>query len=148
MQPNIACVNLIKEFEGCKLTAYPDQGGRYTIGWGTAAPWVTEGMTCTQQQADAWLMQDVQNVAAALSRMIKVIVNENKFSALVSWAYNCGLGNAANSSLIARLNEGHPEEVPAQLERWNKVGGVIDAGLVRRRAAEVALWDTPVTADA
>ena len=146
MQCNQAGVDLIKSFEGCELTAYADQGGVWTIGYGTTGPFVTPGLTITQEQADNWLTAKIQSVAASLSRMITLPLNENEFSALCSWAYNVGIGSVANSTLLKELNEGDVDEVPNQLMLWNHVDGVINQGLVRRRAAEVDLWNLPVDA--
>lgn len=148
MQCGAAGIALIKSFEGCKLCAYQDQGGVWSIGYGQTGPFVTEGLTIQQDQADAWLHQSVDTVAAGLSRMIKMVLNQNEFDALCAWAYNVGLGNASSSSVIALVNQGHLELVPSHLAQWNKitVNGqkVADAGLTRRRAAEIALYNTPM----
>ena len=143
MNCNVAGIALVQEFEGCKLTAYQDQGGRWTIGFGCAQPFVHEGVTCTEDQATAWLVQDMDEVAKSLTRIIKIVINDNEFSALCSWAYNVGIGNAADSTLIKLLNRGYIDLVPVQLSRWNRVNGIINAGLVRRRQAEIALFNTP-----
>ena len=144
MQCNQAGLDLIKSFEGCRLTSYQDQAGLWTIGYGHCTPAVTEGLTITQDQADNWLASDVSNTAASLSRMIKVAVNGNQFSALCSLAFNIGTGHFAGSSALALLNEGYIDQVPGHMELWNKVNGVTDAGLVRRRIAEAALFQTPI----
>lgn len=146
MQCGVAGFNIIKSFEGFSPVAYEDQGGRWTIGFGTAHEWVKEGLTCTEAMANAWLTQDVQNVAAALSRMIKVPVNENQFDSLVSLTYNIGIGNFSSSSALATLNDGDYDAVPAHMQMWDEVNGIADAGLIRRRAAEVALYQMPVVA--
>lgn len=136
-------IAILKDYEKLRLTAYLDSGGRPTIGWGTAHPWVKLGMTCTEDQANNWFKQDVDAVSAGLTRMIKVAIGSNKFSALVCWAYNVGLGNASTSTLIALLNKGEYDEVPIQLARWNKVNGAVVLGLVYRRNAEIDLWNMP-----
>lgn len=144
MQCNAAGIELIKIFEGFRETAYQDQNGRWTIGYGCAQSFVCEGMTCTDLQAAQWLAQDVQNVAAALTRLIKVPVNENQFAALCSLAYNIGTGNFSNSSTLGVLNQNDFVDVPIRIQLWNRAAGKIDPGLVRRRAAEVELWNLPI----
>lgn len=146
---NQAGIDLIKEFEGCKLNSYQDQAGIWTIGYGTTGPFVTPNMTIEQATADAWLINHIDTVAAALTRMIKTPINENQFAALVSLAYNIGVGAFSNSSALGVLNEGYIDQVPAKMMLWDKitVGGqhIVDAGLVRRRQAEVNLYNTPVS---
>lgn len=140
---NLAGQQLIKGDEDCKLSAYRDQGGVWSIGYGHTGPEVTEGLTITQAQADRWFIQDLQNTCSALTRLLTVSVNDNQFSALSSWAYNVGIGNAADSTLIKLLNAGHYMLVPMQLARWNRVNGVVSDGLTKRRNDEIALWNTP-----
>ena len=146
MQANALCISLVKEFEGCKLCSYQDQGGIWSVGYGTTGPFVTPNMKITQSTADAWLINHIDTVSAALTRMIKTPINENQFGALVSLAYNIGIGHFASSSALALLNEGFLEQVPSHIALWNKVNDVVNTGLVRRRAAEIALWNTPVSA--
>lgn len=148
MQCNQAGLNIIKNYESCRLESYSDQKGICTIGWGQTGPWVTNGLTCTQQQADMWLSQTVDQVSAALSRMIKNIININQFSALVSLAYNIGTGEFSSSSSLALVNSGQINLVPHAISLWNEIEvdgkKVIDQGLVNRRNAEVELFNTPV----
>lgn len=148
MQINALGLALIKLFESYRLTAYQDQRGIWTIGWGHTGLEVTDGLTITQEQADNWLASDIARTTAALSRMIKTAINENQFSALTSLAYNIGTGNFAASSTLALVNDGNISDVPAHIEMWNRITvnsqSVIDTGLVRRRAAEVSLFNTPV----
>ena len=90
---------LIKKFEGCRLTAYADVGGVWTIGWGQTGPDVVEGLTITQAQADARLRAEVDRFAEGVLSGLKVPVNQNQFDALVSFAYNVGLGAFRSSTL-------------------------------------------------
>ena len=86
-------LNLIKSFEGCVLTAYKCPAGILTIGWGNTKN-VYEGMTITQAQADQFLVEDVQIYANAVNKYVsKFNLNQNQFDALVSFAYNCGIGS-------------------------------------------------------
>lgn len=136
-------IELIKSFEKCVLHSYKDQGGILTIGYGQTGPFVTEDMTCTQEQADAWFNQQIQMVQSSLSRMIKVSLGSNKFSALCALAYNIGLHAFSSSSLLMLLNKGEYDEVPNQIARWNKVNREVSLGLVHRRNAEIELWNMP-----
>lgn len=138
-------LDLIKSFEGCKLTAYPDPGsldGRpWTIGWGTTRG-VRQGMTITQEEADLLLAEDVSSFSAAVNRLVTVPLNQNQFDALVCFAYNVGSSNLGSSTLLRLLNEGDYEGAAGQFGRWVKGGaGETLPGLVRRRAAEKALFE-------
>lgn len=147
MRINEAGLELVKEFEGCLLKAYLCPAGVWTIGYGHTKG-VRKGQTCTQAQADAWLREDLRESEQAVGRLVTVKLNGNEFSALVSFVFNVGSGNFRTSTLLSRLNRGDYLSVPDQLARWNKatVRGrkVVLPGLVRRRAAEAALWLRPV----
>ena len=135
-----AAVELIKRHESCRLTAYRDSGGVLTIGWGTTLG-VTPGLTITQAQADEWFARDLEWFATGVQRLVKVPVTDNQFGALVSLAYNIGLGAFAKSTLLRWLNAGNYGHARDEFARWVNDGGQRLAGLVKRRAAEVELWD-------
>lgn len=131
---------IIKKYEGCRLTAYLDPVGIPTIGWGHTSG-VKMGQSITQAQADAYLIQDVRTAERAVSRYDGTYHwNQNQFDALVSFTYNCGAGNldklTANGSRSVR-------EISAKLPSYCRAGSKILTGLVRRRADEKALFDTP-----
>jgi lysozyme len=132
--------------EACVLTAYQDQGGIWTIGWGHTGPEVTAGLVWTQDQADAALDADLAGRAAQLSRLVTAALGANQFSALLSLGYNIGMGAAglAGSSALRLANAGSFDAVPAAIALWDKsrVNGElqVNPGLVGRRAAESALW--------
>ena len=135
---------LIRLFEGLVLKAYPDPGSGgdpWTIGYGHTVG-VTPGMVCTQAQADAWLSWDAANCARAIEKLVKVPLTQAQFDALVSLIFNIGEGAFARSTLLRRLNAGAYADVPAQFKRWDKAGGKVMKGLVRRRAAEAAVWSS------
>lgn len=144
MKVSQAGIDLIKQFEGCKLTAYRDTGGVLTIGWGhtsaAGSPEVKEGMTISQEGADSILATDVNKFSEGVAKLIKVSVSQKQFDALVSFAYNVGIGQFSSSTLLKKLNSGDYEAVPTQLMRWTKDNGTELSGLVRRRHAEAALW--------
>jgi lysozyme len=136
-------IRLIKQWEGCKLTAYPDPGSKdgtpWTIGYGHTAG-VHKGMTITQAQADAFLLQDLNRVGDQIAPLVKVPLNDNQYAALVSFVFNIGAGAFRTSTLLKKLNKGDYAAVPSELARWNKNDGKVMPGLVNRRAQEAALW--------
>ena len=145
---NQATVDLVKRFEGLRLTAYQDSVGIWTIGYGTTAAAGVgiapkAGMTITEAQAEAYLRAGLEKFAAQIRPMIKVPVTPNQFGACLSLAYNIGPGAFARSSVLRHLNAGNLERAKASFALWNKAGGKVLAGLVRRRAAEAALFSTP-----
>jgi len=143
MQCNENGIQLIRSFEGCKLKAYQDEGGVWTVGFGQTGPFVKEGLEITQDQADAWLYQSVQNTADKLSRMIKWPLSGNQFSSLVSLAYNIGTGAFGESTALKNVNKGLLAAVPSGIVMWNKINGKVSEGLMRRRNAECRLFNTP-----
>jgi len=132
-----AGLGLIKTFEGCKLTAYLCPAGVWTIGWGRTTN-VKRGDTCTQAQADAWLEQEYDAFERKVRSLVKVPLTANQMGALVSLAYNVGMGALGSSTLLRLLNAGQYDAAAKQFARWNKAGGRVLAGLTRRRAAEAA----------
>ena len=140
MQISKAGLDLIKQFEGLHLKAYRCPAGVPTIGYGHTAG-VAMGQTITQQQADDYLRRDVRQFERAVSRLVSVPLTQGQFDALVSFAFNLGEGALAQSTLLRLLNAGDYAGAAAQFDRWNKAGGRVLPGLVRRRAAERALFE-------
>ena len=140
MQVSKAGLDLIKQFEGLYLKAYRCPAGVPTIGYGHTAG-VAMGQTITQQQADDYLRRDVRQFERAVARLVTVPLTQGQFDALVSFAFNLGEGALAQSTLLRMLNDGDYAGAAAQFERWNKAGGRVLPGLVRRRAAERALFE-------
>lgn len=138
-----AGIALIKRFEGCRLTAYKCSAGVWTIGYGHTSG-VHSGQVITQAQADALLRQDLEKFERYVNSTAYVPItaqlNENQFAALVSFAFNCGQGN------LKRLCAGrNTVQIAAAMPQYCKAAGRKLPGLVQRRAAEVALFNTPVT---
>lgn len=133
-------IELIKQFEGCRLTAYKDAAGVLTIGYGHTKN-VTAGQKITKAQAEAFLRQDLATAEKAVSKY-KYNYNTNQFDALVSFTYNCGSGNLKK---ITDSGKRTLEQISARLPNYNKAGGIVLAGLTRRRAAEKLLFDSPVS---
>lgn len=133
--------NLITTFEGCKLHAYDDGGGVWTIGYGHTRG-VSPGMTITQAQAEQFLHEDLERFESYVEDAVQVDVNDNQFSALVCFCFNVGPGNAGfgGSTLLRKLNAGDYDGAVGQFPVWNKVDGEPWLGLTRRRLAEQALF--------
>lgn len=137
-----AGITLIKSFEGCRLTAYKPVPTEqyYTIGWGHYGPDVRQGMTITQAEADAMLARDLVKYETYVNDRDNVTfidkLNQNQFDALVSFCYNTGAGN------LRKLCRGRTaEQIAEKLPEYNKSGGKVLTGLVRRRAAELDLYN-------
>ena len=135
-----AGVRLVQEFEGCRLDAYRCPAGIPTIGYGATGPDIRMGMVWTQEQADERLAEDLARFAAGVERLVQVDLTDNQFAAIVSFAFNVGLGALRDSTLLRKLNAGDYLGAAGQLPRWNKGGGRVLAGLTRRRAAERELF--------
>lgn len=144
----LAAVGIIAEREGCRLRTYKCPAGVWTIGWGETDPEKARpGATCTQQQADRWLLEDLQRRAVRVQTMLTVHAEPNQLGALVSLAYNIGIEALARSTVIKRHNAGDPEAAARAFGLWNqaRVKGQLQVlpGLTARRAAEAALYLTP-----
>lgn len=137
-------LNLIKSFEGCKLKAYkclPTEK-YYTIGYGHYGSDVTAGMKITEEQAEELLVQDCKKAIKNVnSFMSKYNFNQNQFDALVSFAFNVGSINQLTASGTRTL-----EQISSKITAYNKSGGRVIAGLVKRRAKEKELFNTPTSA--
>lgn len=137
-------LDLIKQFEGCSLVAYQDQGGVWSIGYGHTKD-VKYGQTCTADEALQLLNSDIEETSKQVTALLtNDQLNSNQFSALVCFAYNLGSGNLAQSTLLNCINTYHTDEAANEFERWMKLGGIPNEGLLRRRQAEKALFLKPV----
>ena len=131
---------LIKKFEGCKLEAYLCSAGVPTIAFGRTKN-VKLGDTCTQEQADAWLEEELEEYTGYVNDAVTQTLDQNQLDAMVAWTYNLGPTNLRSSTLLRVLNEGKMQEVPQQMRRWNKANGKVLPGLERRRLAESMLFE-------
>ena len=134
---------LVQSFESCRLKAYQDTAGIWTIGWGHTRG-VKDGDTCTQAQADEWLREELIEHEDQVSGAVKVPLNQNQFDALVSFVYNEGIGQFEHSRFLILLNRGMFKDAATQFDLWIYSGGHKTKGLIRRRAAERALFETPI----
>ena len=140
MKASINCINLIKEFEGCKLEAYLDSVGVATIGIGSTRG-VKLGQKITLQQANELLIKDMAFAENTVNRLVKSKINQNQFDALVSFVFNLGEGNFGKSTLLRKINN-NPNDISIRQEfnKWVNAGGKPLNGLVRRRAKESELY--------
>lgn len=127
-------IDLIKSFEGCRLTAYRCPAGVWTIGYGHTAG-VVPGQVITQSKAIDFLASDLIKYETAVTKNVKLPLNQAQFDALVSFTYNCGAGNLAK--LIKNRNYA---QIADALLLYNKGGGKVLAGLTRRRKTERELF--------
>jgi len=132
--------SLIKKFEGCKLEAYLCSAGVPTIAFGRTKN-VKIGDTCTQEQADAWLEEELEEYTGYVNDAVKQTLQQNQIDAMVAWTYNLGPTNLRSSTLLRVLNEGKLQEVPQEMRKWVKANGKTLPGLERRRLAESMLFD-------
>jgi len=160
---NQAGIDLIKSFEGIEdgdpttvnLDPYLDPVGIWTIGWGHAI--VKDGRFLkgafaakvakmlypngiTREQAERLLREDVEKHARALDALVTVELTDNQYAALASFVFNLGPENLRRSALLRFVNEKRFEQAASEFKRWNKAGGKVLPGLVRRRAAEAELF--------
>lgn len=149
MKTNKAGIDLIKEFEGCRLKAYPDPatgGEPWTIGYGLTSSAgiikVTPGLRITQAQADEYLVQSLVKYETAVSKAMTEKPTPNQFAAMVSLCFNIGPGNFNKSSVLRKFNAGDTAGAANSFLLWNKAAGKVMAGLTRRREAEKKLFLT------
>jgi lysozyme len=130
---------LIKSSEGLRLKAYRDAVGVLTIGYGSTGAHVKPGMSITNAEADALLRKDLERFERGVAEMAGEMT-PGQFSALVSFAFNLGLQSLKESTLLRLHKEGDFVGAAQQFARWNKAGGKVLPGLVKRREAEAALY--------
>ena len=143
-------INLIKHFEGCPMedgmvVSYRCPANKPTIGFGSlklidGSP-VQDGMTITKQEAEDLLAHELEEYEGYINDMVTVAIKQHEMDAMVSWVFNLGPTNLKNSTLLRVLNEGKYHEVPEQIKRWNKVNGVPNEGLIKRRKSEALLFE-------
>lgn len=146
MRASKKCVDLVKNYEGCKLKAYKDPVGIWTIGIGTIqypnGTKVKGGDQITLQQAEEYLMHELNTKAIAIEHhFFNVGINQNQFDALLSFTYNCGVGALGKSTLLKKVKANHNDpSIEQEFLKWTKAGGKTLPGLVKRRQAEADLY--------
>ena len=138
--PNIneAGLKLVQNFEGLRLHSYDDGTGVWTVGYGHTP--AKPGQVITQAQATKFLESDLASAEKAVSNSLKVIVNPNQFSAMVSLAFNIGNGAFEGSSVLRHVNAREWQQAADAFLKWIDAGYPEEAGLLRRRQAERALF--------
>jgi len=138
--------NIIKEFEGFSAKPYLCPANVPTIGYGSTMYKNGERVTMddpeiTEEQATEMLMDTIKSIEKQVKKVLTVKLKPHQMAALVSFTYNVGIGNLSNSTLLAWVNS-NPDfpRIPEQFRRWNKGGGKVLQGLVRRREEEIKLW--------
>ena len=129
-------LHLTEQFEGCKLTAYQDVKGVWTIGFGHVSPLVVKGLTITQEQANQFLQDDINWANNIVNNLVHVSLTQGEHDALVDLVFNVGSGNFASSTMLKLLNSHCIAQAALEFEKWDKAKGVVIAGLLRRRLAE------------
>ena len=132
----------VARHEGCRLKAYRDIVGVPTIGWGETRG-ITMSMTWTQQQADERFCESLTEFAEGVRKLCTNPPSDNELGAMVSLAYNIGLGGFARSTVLKKHNAGDYQSAARAFALWNKAGGQVVRGLTLRRAKEAALYLTP-----
>jgi lysozyme len=133
-------LGLTEGFEGCRLVAYKDVAGVWTIGYGHTGADVVEGLVITQAQAVSLLVSDVAAAVACVNHAVVVPITQDEFDALVDFTFNAGRGAFLQSTLLRDLNAGDLQSAAAQFGLWVNAGGKPVSGLVRRREAEKELF--------
>jgi lysozyme len=133
---------LTRHFEGIRLTAYADQVGVWTIGYGHTGLGVHAGLTITQDQADAFLASDIAGAVACVNKLVTSEITQSQFDALVDFVFNLGCASLASSTLLRAVNTGDFDVAARQFQRWDHAGGVAVPGLLERRQAEAALFQS------
>lgn len=134
---------LTERFEGCKLAAYRDSVGRWTIGYGHTFC-VLSTDTCTQEEAERWLISDTAWAEKCVIRQVTTELTQGEFDALVDFTFNLGAGSLEHSTLLRLVNTRQFEAAAKEFEKWDYAGGKHVAGLMRRRVAEQAEFSSTV----
>ena len=138
-------IEIVKSFEGLALRPYVCAGGVNSVGYGatrssTGGPIDPDMEPISETEAEALLVRDLETSEGWVSRLIKTALTENQFSALTSFTFNVGAGALQRSTLRMKLNRSEYQGAADEFPKWRIAGGRILAGLVRRRAAEQALF--------
>jgi len=144
---NARGVAIIKFYEGWSSEPYVCPAGYWTIGYGSI--WGVDGKRITpdsdpisEAEGEVLLRRELAHAETAIRALVRVPLNENQFSALCSWTYNLGSGRLKTSTLRQKLNRGDYDGAGQEFLKWCMAGGRKLPGLVRRRKAELELWQT------
>jgi lysozyme len=145
MKTNQKGIDLMHEFESCRLESYLCPAKVWTIGWGNTfyadgTP-VNQGEKINQEQANRLFGVILSKFESQVYKSVKPMINSNQFSALVCFTYNVGIGNFLKSTLLKKVNlNPNDPTIRDEFMKWNKGGGVVLNGLTRRRKSEADLY--------
>lgn len=142
MYLSIPGMDALKAHEGYSAAPYQDAAGYWTIGYGHKILDGESFESVDETQATALLAADIRTAEDAVNVGVSGAISQAQFDALVSFAYNVGAGAFAKSTLLRKLNAGDAAGAAAEFARWNRAGGVVLAGLAKRRDAEARLFST------
>ena len=139
MKTSAEGIALIKKFEGLELDSYQCSANVWTLGYAHTQG-VAEGDSCSEEEAEIILVHDLKEFETYVNALVDVELDQNQFDALVAWTFNLGPTNLRTSTLLKKLNAGEYNDVPSEIKRWNRAGGQVLDGLIRRREAEALLF--------
>ena len=139
MKTSAEGIALIKKFEGLELDSYQCSANVWTLGDGHTQGGA-EGDSCSEEEAEIILVNDLKEFETYVNALVDVELDQNQFDALVAWTFNLGPTNLRTSTLLKKLNAGEYNDVPSEIKRWNRAGGQVLDGLIRRREAEALLF--------
>jgi lysozyme len=134
-------LDFIQDVEGCKLFAYLDIGGVWTIGVGHTGPEVVKGLTCSMEQALQWLKEDSEEAQEAIRQSVEGLLTQNQFNALVSFVFNVGINAFKKSTMLKLINKGDFDGAAKEFTKWNKDNGKEILGLSKRRILEQSVFE-------
>lgn len=134
-------LNLIKSFEGLRLSAYQDIVGVWTIGYGHTGSDFSADTTWTEEQCELALARDLHRFEDCVGTLVNVDLTQNQFDALVSFCYNLGCQSLKISTLLKLLNQGDVTGAALEFTKWDVAGGHVVQGLLNRRLAEQSLFN-------
>lgn len=143
MEMNELGLRILKSFESCRLSAYQDSAGVWTLGWGSTGGDIGPGVVWTQEQANDRLKQDLEKFCKGVGDLVQVELNSDQFSALVDFAYNEGLHKLESSHLLSRINASD-FDIANEFAKWKYAGGEVLSGLIQRRKAEACLFSSDI----
>lgn len=145
--PSDRIIAFIKDYEKCRLKAYmPTPNDRPTCGWGSTGPDITLATVWTQEQADARFDRDLTRFANNVSALLGTVpTTQGQFDAMVSFAYNVGIGAFSESTLLRKHRDGDTYGASLEFSRWNKQAGKILDGLTKRRKGEALIYSGVLT---
>lgn len=137
-------VDALKQYEGFRSKAYQDVVGVWTIGFGTTkidGKPVEPGMICTPEEAEVWLRADLAWAQTAVNKLVKYMLTQSMFDALVSFVYNVGEDAFSKSTMLKKLNAGDYKGAAKEFDRWAYAKGRLVTGLVNRRRLEREMFE-------